>query len=547
MANHSASFQADQTLGKHAARLELLSDIARNIGRSHDVDDVLQRAAQLTQKLFNYQHVGIFLFDRERQVLLMRAIAGEYARYYSARHVLEIDQGMVGWVCKNGRSLLANDVRIEPSYINLYPNEVHTLSELTVPIRLDAEIMGVLDIQSSSIDAFDEDDLIVKETLAEQIAIALKNACLYQSLEQELVEKMHVEQSLRESERKLTTLISNLPGITYRCQNDQLWTMEFVSQGALGLTGYPSSALLLNNQINFVDLIYPEDRQMVWDTVQAALLQQKPFDLVYRINTASGQTKFVMDRGQGVFSDQNELQAIEGFITDITDRMLMDAQLKASLAEKEVLLKEVHHRVKNNLEVILSLTDMQSRRVQDEQARESFRVLQERIRTIALVHESLYRSHSLAFIPIQNYLQNLTDNLTRAFSSPGMRLIVDAEDVIIGVDQAIPCGLIVTELVTNSLKYAFPHQDKHSDFNPDLNHPEIRIQLRKAGNDICLDISDNGVGLPPGFDPQQAKSLGLRLVRSLVGQVHGTLEIRDHAGTHFRIRFKDRNKGDVDG
>jgi len=323
--------------------------------------------------------------------------------------------------------------------------------------------------------------------------------------------------------------------------------MEFVSQGALGLTGYPSSALLLNNQINFVDLIHPEDRQMVWDTVQAALLQQKPFDLVYRINTARGQTKFVMDRGQGVFSDQNELQAIEGFITDITDRMLMDAQLKASLAEKEVLLKEVHHRVKNNLEVILSLTDMQSRRVQDEQARESFRVLQERIRTIALVHESLYRSHSLAFIPIQNYLQNLTDNLTRAFSSPGMRLIVDAEDVIIGVDQAIPCGLIVTELVTNSLKYAFPHQDKHSDFNPDLNHPEIRIQLRKAGNDICLDISDNGVGLPPGFDPQQAKSLGLRLVRSLVGQVHGTLEIRDHAGTHFRIRFKDRNKGDVDG
>jgi len=529
-------------LRKHAARLELLNDIARKIEQAHDVDEVLQRAAHLTQQLFNYQHVGIFLIDSERKALRMRAIAGEYARYFSAEHILDVNQGMVGWVCKHDRSLLANDVRLEPSYINLYPNDVHTLSELTIPIRLESEVLGVLDIQSSGLNAFDEDDLIVEETLAEQIAIALKNAWLYQSLQQELTERKQAEQSLRESERKLTVLLGNLPGMTYRCQNDWLWTMEYVSQGALDLTGYPASAIVLNNQISFVDLIHPDDRQMVWDTVQGTLRERKRFDLIYRIIAASGQTKWVLDRGLGIFSDQDELLAIEGFITDITERIEMEAQLKASLAEKEVLLKEVHHRVKNNLEVILSLADMQARRVQDEAARESFRVLQERIRTIALVHESLYRSHSLAFIPLQNYLQQLADNLSRAFSSPGVRLIVDAEDVILGVDQAIPCGLIVTELVTNSMKYAFPNQDSHSSLNP----PEIRVQLRKEDNQIQLDISDNGVGLPPDFDPQQVKSLGLRLVKSLVGQVHGTLEIWDHGGSHFRIKFMDRKKGSVD-
>ncbi len=543
MARNRSSFHADQMLRKHAARLELLNDIARKIGQAHDVDEVLQRAAQLTQQLFNYQHVGIFLIDREHQVLLMSAIAGEYARFFSAIHILDINQGMVGWVCNHGRSLLANDVRLEPSYINLYPDDVHTLSELTIPIRLDGEIMGVLDIQSSSLNAFDGDDLIVEETLAEQIAIALKNAWLYQSLEQELAERKQVEQSLRESERKLTTLLSNLPGMTYRCQNDQFWTMEFVSQGALGLTGYPPSAFLCNNQISYAELIHPENRQMIWDTVQEAVLLRKPFDLVYRITTASGEAKWVMERGRGIFSTQNELQAIEGFITDITERMQMDAQLKASLVEKEVLLKEVHHRVKNNLEVIISLADMQARLISDPTAIHGIRELQERVRTIALVHEDLYRSKNLAKIHADTYLMKLIDNLFQVFGSTGIDLHVDAANLELNIDMAVPFGLIVTELLTNALKYAFPGRDEIKLANQKERPNRIDLILSEVEQQYILEIRDNGIGLPPDLDWRNTRSLGLRLVNRLAEQLHGNLEVNICQGTCFRLTLARPNGG----
>ncbi len=180
---------AERTIKKHAAQLELLNEIAHQIGQAHAVDEVLQRAVCLTQELFGYQHVGIFTLDRERKALVMRARAGVFIKLFPENHMLTIGQGMVGWVCRNGRSLLANDVNKEPNYINRFPDELNTRSELTVPIHLAGEVLGVLDIQSDLLNAFDANDLIVMETLADQVSVALENARLVQSLEQELGEK----------------------------------------------------------------------------------------------------------------------------------------------------------------------------------------------------------------------------------------------------------------------------------------------------------------------------------------------------------------------
>lgn len=151
---------------------------------------------------------------------------------------------------------------------------------------------------------------------------------LNEQLHQEIAERRRVEAALRESQRSLSTLLSNLPGMAYRCRNDRHWTMEFVSQGCLALTGYPPAALIDNRKVAYGHLIHPADRASVWDEVQAALAEKKPFQITYRLTTAPGEEKWVWEQGQGVFSPEGELLAIEGFITDITERTLAHRELE---------------------------------------------------------------------------------------------------------------------------------------------------------------------------------------------------------------------------
>jgi PAS domain S-box-containing protein len=184
---------AEETLQRRAAQLALLNDIGGRIAVVTDLGSVLERAAHLAQESFGYHHVGLFVVDRERGELVMRAKAGDFADLYPPEHRLELGQGMVGWVGESGESLLANDVEAEPRYVNLYPDVMQTRSELSVPIRVGDEIMGALDVQSLQRDAFDENDVMVIETLAGQIAAALENARLYEALQQELVERKRAE------------------------------------------------------------------------------------------------------------------------------------------------------------------------------------------------------------------------------------------------------------------------------------------------------------------------------------------------------------------
>ncbi len=222
---------------------------------------------------------------------------------------------------------------------------------------------------------------------------------------------------------------------------------------------------------------------------------------------------------------------------DITHRKLADEQLRASLAEKEVLLREIHHRVKNNLEVIISLADLQARTITDSQALQSIRELQERVRTIALVHEDLYRSKNLANIRAQPYLLRLVDNLFQVFGSAGIDLQVEAADLSFSMDSAIPCGLIVTELVTNAIKHAFPTGLEWTDAGNGARPKQIRVSLCERDGHFVLEVCDNGVGLPPDLDWQTTRSLGLRLVNRLAGQLHGLLDVDFQNGARFRLTF----------
>lgn len=205
--------------------------------------------------------------------------------------------------------------------------------------------------------------------------------------------------------------------------------------------------------------------------------------------------------------------------------------IRSSLREKETLLKEVHHRVKNNLQVIASLLRLQSRYLQDEQSRAMFEESQNRVHSISLVHEMLYRTADLSRVDFGEYLRTLTTHLCDGWKATGraIELSVDAAGVHLTVDTAIPCGLIVNELVTNALKHAFP----------DTTAGSIRITAaHEPPGWLKVVVQDNGIGLPENLNLRRSGSLGLELVNSLVRQLHATLEVRRDAGTAFNIQFQ---------
>ncbi len=231
----------------------------------------------------------------------------------------------------------------------------------------------------------------------------------------------------------------------------------------------------------------------------------------------------------------NEIAGFQVIAKDITDRKIAEDQLKKSLKEKEVLLQEVHHRVKNNMQIISSLLRLQSRYIKNKKAVEMFKDSQQRIKSMALVHERLYRSDDLASIDFKDYVNTLVKDLFRSYNNSGkVKLNVAVKNVSLGVDYAIPCGLIISELVSNSLKYAFPKDFINNKQN------EINIKLYSRGkSEIELTISDNGVGIPPDLNYKKTKSLGLHLVNLLVeDQFQGKLKLSRVKGTNFQIRFK---------
>ena len=211
---------------------------------------------------------------------------------------------------------------------------------------------------------------------------------------------------------------------------------------------------------------------------------------------------------------------------------LVEAQIKASLHEKEVLLKEVHHRVKNNFQIISSLLNLQSFSIQDERCQEVFKISQKRIESMALVHEKLYLSENLEQIDFAEYIRELLADLMCSYQidldAIAIQIITDR--AFLRLETAIACGLIINELVLNVFKYAFPEGRAG----------EVCINFRSEGdNRFSLTVIDNGIGFPQDLDFKNTESLGLQLVNALAGQLGGTIELNRDKGTEFKITFTE--------
>ncbi len=220
-------------------------------------------------------------------------------------------------------------------------------------------------------------------------------------------------------------------------------------------------------------------------------------------------------------------------IRDVTERKQAEERIRAALHEKEVLLREIHHRVKNNLQIISSILQLQARRIEDRQALERFQDCLERVRSIALLHETLYRCRDLARIDMAAYVRALTERLAVAYNRrPEVEFRMEVDDVRLDLESAMPCGLILTELVSNALKHAFREGQGG----------EILVRVAARNGRIELTVADTGVGLPEDLDVRRPPSLGLELVSALARQLQGELRISTRGGTCFTLVFAPKRR-----
>ena len=342
---------------------------------------------------------------------------------------------------------------------------------------------------------------------------------------QNIDEKRNTINALEESELSYKNLFNTIEDAIYI--QDQAGVFIDVNNGAVNINGY-SREELLGQTAEFLSAPGKNDFASIKQKLENAY-DGKPQQFEFWTKKKDGSVLLKdVKVYNGLYFGK---KIIIAHAQDITKRKKEEEKMQAALAEKNVLLREVHHRVKNNLQAMIYLIEMQIDRIDDEKVQIFLKELQEQARTMSLVYEQLYQSDYLAKVDMDGYLNMLTSNVIQAFGlGKDINFTVNANNVLLDVETAMPCGLILNELLTNSLKYAFPEGLKKT--------PLINLSLTKQNNKIIISISDNGVGLPTNFDWENSESLGLKLVNFWVKyQLAGSIKLELECGTNYIITF----------
>lgn len=286
---------------------------------------------------------------------------------------------------------------------------------------------------------------------------------------------------------------------------------------------------------SWLDSIHPEDRDRILANLGKSTAGGS-FSEEYRIIRPNGALRWIYERTSPIFNPTSQLIRHVGIAEDITERKQAEISLQASLQEKVLLLREIHHRVKNNLQIVSSLLELQAGKTSDPYACSVLQESQERIYAIALVHEHLYKSPNLSQVNFSNYAQSLVEQVFFTWGRPNLKLHLALEPMIINLETAFPSGLLLNELVSNALKHAFPDQQAG----------DIWVEFKQVGEGFSLVVKDNGVGFPAHLDFRQTESLGLQLVSDLSEQLNGTLSLTNleehrglRRGTCFQLQFHE--------
>ena len=341
-------------------------------------------------------------------------------------------------------------------------------------------------------------------------------------------ELKRAEEALRASELFYRQTLESIPGMVFTTRPDGY--CDYQSQQWVDYTGVPMAEHLGDG---WNKLQHPDDRPRSYAAWNTAVQGKAPYDLEYRVRRHDGVYEWFKVIGRPIRDASGQIVRWFGVALNIQDIKDAEEAIKASLTEKEVLLKEIHHRVKNNLQVISSLVELQTKSLEDPVLRGLFQDVRDRVRSMALVHEKLYQSESLAGVEFADYARSLIGFLTRAHrrAETTVRLKLDLQPVSLPVETAVPCGLILNELITNAFKHAFRGRSQGEVTTTLRGGPDGRVSLR---------VRDDGVGLPAGIDWRESQSLGLRLIHLLAGQLDASVEVKTGAGTDFLISFAQR-------
>jgi PAS domain S-box-containing protein len=349
----------------------------------------------------------------------------------------------------------------------------------------------------------------------------------------DVTDQIQARKALEESEVKFRSVVESSPmGIhMYRLQDDNRLIFSGANPAADRILGVDHSQF---EGLTLEEAFPGSENSEIPKRYREVCLSGKPWHNE-QINYEDDQISGAFE----VYAFQTGQRAMSVLFLEVTEKkkaaealLKSEEQLRASLGEKEILLKEIHHRVKNNLQVISGLLDLQAHHISDPESREIYKESQNRVVTMALIHEELYQSVNLSQVDFADYIRNLCENLLISYGADQDRIKLDinTEKTEMVADTAIPCGLIINELITNCLKHAFPGERRGT----------ISLSFKQLkSKDFLLTVSDDGVGIPEDVDITSTNTLGMQLVTVLVGQLGGTLKVKRRNGIRFTIRFKE--------
>ncbi len=570
---------------------ELLSlqSAAAATASSLDLNFVLETVTWEMANLLEVEDCAICEWDQETDTISVIAEYGATSRWegQALLRTYELADYPVKkrmLVERHAQQITASEPDIDPAELN-YIQAANVKTLLMVPMVFQDRTVGLVEIRASQAErTFSDREIVLTQMLANQAASAIENARLYAETQKRLREQTALREagaiisSALDPKTVLTRIAEQMAravnaSSAYICGFNPASMTSVVLANYVGpqagpkerLSGLGVSYLDVGGQFltkmrsGEHDISHVDDPDL--SEVDKAHLQKYGAQTVLYVpllirGRVMGFAELWESRRRREFT-QEEISLCHGIAQqaaiaienarlyararrEIAERERAEEQIRASLKEKEVLLQEIHHRVKNNLQVVSSLLNLQSRHIEDEAALEMFQESQNRIQSMALIHEKLYRSDDLARIDLAEYIRSLATDLVQSYraNSGPVTLRINASDVFLSIDAAVPCGLIVNELVSNALKHAFPTRADTSASDWNGKEDEICIDLRSDDeNQVTLTIKDNGVGFPRELDFQTLDSLGLRLINTLVDQLEGRLELNNSDGSEIKIVF----------